>query len=370
MCPKPVLKGTIMKKTLSIILIAATTGIFSCRKARTDLTADPVQEAEKVNTEPQPFGTNLSGAEFGSNVPGQHRQDYSYPLVTDLDYFKSKNMRLVRLPFLWERLQPALNGPLDPVELKRLTDFIDAAAVRDILIIPDVHNFARRMVNGNKEIIGSPPLPTATFVDFWGKLAGVFKDRENIWAYGVMNEPFNMPSPTSWFNIIQPVIEKIRTIDTETPILVAGDSYSSAERWPRVSDNLKNLTDPSQRLIYEAHVYFDDTSAGTYDGSYDEEKANAQTGVNRIKPFVDWLTANKKRGFIGEYGIPDDDARWLPVLDNMLKYMKANCINGTYWSAGPRWGSYRLAIQPRSGVDRPQMQVLKNYISTDPQSCR
>jgi len=53
----------------------------------------------------------------------------------------------------------------------------------------------------------------------------------------------------------------------------------------------------------------------------------------------------------------------------MLQYMKDNCINGTYWSAGPRWGTYKLAIQPRAGVDRPQMQVLKNYLMTDPQKC-
>lgn len=359
-----------MKTKISLILmLTATIGMLSCRKVRVDLTANPPQQSQNVNTEPQPFGTNLSGAEFGANVPGQHQQDYSYPLVTDLDYFKSKGMILIRLPFKWERVQPIMNGPLDPVELKRMTDFIDAAAEREMLITPDVHNFARRVVDGTQYVIGSSEVPTAAFVDFWGKLAEVFKDRPNIWALGMMNEPYAMPSPTAWFDIAQATIDKIRTIDTETPILVGGDSYSSAERWPNVSDNLKNLVDPSDNLIYEAHVYFDDTAGGIYDGTYAEEKADPQTGVNRIRPFVDWLNVNQKRGFIGEYGIPDDDSRWLPVLDNMLQYMKANCINGTYWSAGPRWGTYKLAIQPRNGVDRPQMQVLKNYLATDPLVC-
>lgn len=360
-----------MIRKLSIVLLSA--GLIctlSCRKVAVELKANPPQETGGIEQEPQPFGVNLSGAEFGSNVPGQHQQDYSYPLVTDLDYFKSKGMRLIRLPFKWERVQPQMNGPLDPVELKRMTDFIDAAAERDMLIIPDVHNFARRVVNGNPEIIGTAAVPAAAFVDFWAKLTEVLKDRENIWAYGIMNEPYNMPSGNAWFNIIQEVITKIRTIDTETTILVAGDSYSSAQRWPNVSDNLKNLIDPSDNLIYEAHIYFDNTSGGTYDESYDDEKATPQTGVERIKPFVDWLKTNKKRGFIGEYGIPDDDSRWLVVLDNMLQYMKDNCVNGTYWSAGPRWGTYRLAVQPRNGQDRPQMQVLKNYLETDPNMCK
>lgn len=359
-----------IRKLSGILLFAAIITIISCRDVAVELKANPPQDLGQGGYGPQPFGVNLSGAEFGSNVPGQHQQDYSYPLVTDLDYFKSKGMRLIRLPFKWERVQPQMNGPLDPVELKRLTDFIDAAAEREMLIIPDVHNFARRVVNGNTEVIGSAAVPTTAFVDFWAKLTDVLKDRENIWAYGIMNEPYSMPSPTAWFNIIQPVITKIRTIDTRTPILVGGDSYSSAERWPNVSDNLKNLVDPSDKLIYEAHVYFDDTSGGVYDQNYDDEKATAQTGVNRIRPFVEWLKTNQKQGFIGEYGIPDDDSRWLIVLDYMLQYMKDNCINGTYWSAGPRWGSYKLAIQPVNGQDRPQMQVLKNYLVTDPEICK
>lgn len=39
---------------------------------------------------------------------------------------------------------------------------------------------------------------------------------------------------------------------------------------------------------------------------------------------------------------------------------------GTYWSAGPRWGDYKLAVQPSNNytVDRPQMSVLEKYTVT------
>ena len=39
---------------------------------------------------------------------------------------------------------------------------------------------------------------------------------------------------------------------------------------------------------------------------------------------------------------------------------------GTYWSAGPRWGDYKLAVQPSNNytVDRPQMAVLEKYTVT------
>jgi endoglucanase len=34
--------------------------------------------------------------------------------------------------------------------------------------------------------------------------------------------------------------------------------------------------------------------------------------------------------------VPDDDGRWLDILDAALKYLQENGVNGTYWSAGPR----------------------------------
>ena len=51
----------------------------------------------------------------------------------------------------------------------------------------------------------------------------------------------------------------------------------------------------------------------------------------RLRPFVEWLKENGKRGFVGEYGVPDDDGRWLDILDSALKYLQENGVNGTYW---------------------------------------
>lgn len=348
-----------------VILIA-----LGCRKVGAELKANTVPVEETTANKVESFGVNLSGAEFGSNVPGSYEQDYSYPLVTDLDYVKSKGWTLVRLPFLWNRLQPTLNGDLDPVELKRLTDFVDAAGTKGIDILLDVHNFGRRRVNGQDVIIGAPDVPASSFADFWGKLAEVFKSKTNIWGYGMMNEPHDMLVDVPWLVIAQQTINKIRTIDTKTTIVVAGDSFSSSSRWNTASDNLKTITDPSNNLIFEAHTYFDENSSGAYAKTYDLEKATPTIGVERLAPFVNWLKVNNKKGFVGEYGIPDNDPRWLVTLDNALNYLKSNCINGTYWSAGPRWGSDKLAVQPINGVDRPQMQVLKNYIATDPKNCQ
>ncbi|OLG97535.1 cellulase, partial [Xanthomonas oryzae pv. oryzae] len=54
-------------------------------------------------------GVNLSGAEFNSRKkPGTLFKDYTYPAASDFSYFAGKGMNTIRLPFLWERVQPAL----------------------------------------------------------------------------------------------------------------------------------------------------------------------------------------------------------------------------------------------------------------------
>ena len=68
------------------------------------------------------LGVNLAGAEFGSNVPGVFGTDYTYPTHTEIDYYAAKGMSVVRLPFLWERIQHSKNAALDAVELGRLDD--------------------------------------------------------------------------------------------------------------------------------------------------------------------------------------------------------------------------------------------------------
>lgn len=314
-----------------------------------------------------PFGTNLASAEFAhSKSPGVYGKDYTYPTVAELDYFAAKGFGLIRLPFLWERIQHQLNGELDTAELGRIMSFVDAARERKLYVLLDMHNYGRRIVNGKSEIIGSVNLSIEHLADTWQKIAEKFKNKDNIWAYGLMNEPHDMLKETPWLNIAQGSINKIRVVDKKTPIMIGGDSYSSAARWLTESDNLKYLKDPANNLIFEAHIYFDRDASGSYKGSYEEENASPTIGIERATPFINWLKSNKFKGFIGEYGVPDDDVRWLVTLNKFLAFLKANGLNGTYWAAGPWWGNYKLAIEPKDGQDRPQLETLMRYKHTKP----
>ena len=304
-------------------------------------------------------GVNLAGAEFGENViPGIYLQDYTYPSAAELDYYAGKGITLARVPFLWERLQPCLKCELDTDELQRLLAVTRAAAERDMQIIISPHNYARYQ----GELIGSDAVPNDAFQDFWQRLATEFRNEPGIWAYSLMNEPHSTGG--LWLDAAQAGVDGIRAVDNEHTIIVPGDGWSYAYTWSLNNSDL-SVNDPQDNVLYEAHVYFDTTGSGDYDLGYDGEGAHPDIGVERVQPFIDWLELRGVRGFIGEYGVPGDDPRWLETMDRFLAYLTAHGISSTYWAGGSWWGDYPLSIAPENGTDRPQMSVLERYLLSE-----
>lgn len=320
------------------------------------------------------FGLNESGGEFAGVYPGVDGTHYGYPNYDDLAYARRKGFGIIRLPFRWERVQrPLGSSSLIKSETDKIRQVLDWASELGLKVVFDMHNFGRyctycngySSANNVYAVIGEPSCTLGHFCDVWRMLAREFKDYECIWGYEIMNEPYAMLSSMPWFDIAQAAIYAIREEDMSTPIVIDGDQFATARNWVYYSDNLRNLNDPADNLIFSAHCYFDKDSSGEYKDSYDNSGANMQTGVTRVKPFVEWCGKYGKRGFVGEYGIPDDDSRWNTVLDNTISYLKENGIGGTYWSAGHRWGDYKLAVHPTGNYtnDRPQMSVLVKYQS-------
>lgn len=369
--------GETVRKTLSrLVVVLVVIGIsatnFGCGssqsgnsqatpKAETedpqaDQTASPAsKESVSKNVPPESamLGVNLASAEFGK-LPGVYGKDYAYPGAKQFDYFKSKGLTVIRIPFRWERMQPELMKPLDAKELAHLDEVMKLARERNMKILLDLHNYAR--YRGN--LVGTPEVPNAALANFWTQMATHYKDEPALFAYGIMNEPHGTKG--LWPAAAQAAVDAIRSVDPKNTITVCGDGWAGAHSWPKLNENLL-LTDPSNNLLYEAHQYFDRDNSGTYKQPFDDSGATAETGVRRLQPFFDWLEQHNARGFIGEFGVPDDDPRWLVVLDNALAAMKKHQVGGTYWAAGGWWGKYPLSVEPHDGKDRPQMEVLALY---------
>ena len=309
------------------------------------------------------YGITLCGAEFGeNNLPGILNTNYTYPTVAEVSYFASKGAKVIQLPFKWERLQRQLGGPLDAKELSLINKFVDDCAMHDVMVTLVMQNFGRYRVNGVDCIIGTPQVTVAQYKDVWKKLARAMQNKSNVFAYSIMSEPHDMGNH-QWFFAAQQAINGIREVDNHTTIIVDGDNYSGPETWVQYNDDLKYLKDPANNMMFNAHCYFDADRSGHYNNSYENSGADEFTGVKRVKPFIDWCRANNKKPFVGEFGVPKNDKRWLVVLDNFLQYLINENVGGCYWAAGPWWKNYTLSIEPINKADQPQMFVYAKYLT-------
>ncbi len=306
------------------------------------------------------LGINVCGAEFGEkNMPGVYGTDYIYPTDSTIYYFARKGFTLLVLPFKWERIQPILGGELDSTELKRIKTFVSTCSKAKVDVTLTMQNFAAYRIADKEYTIGSNKISVEYFKDVWQKIATAFLRDTNIYGYDIMNEPRKIFGK-GWFNAAQKAINGIRNVDSAVHIIIDGENGSHSYDWKFENDHLKNLVDSSNKIIYDAHCYFDYNHSGRYKYEIDR-KIDPKIGIESVKPFVEWLKKNNKKGLIGEFGVPPEP-HWLKVMDNFLNYLFENGVTANYWAAGPWWHDYILSVEPNNGKDKPQMEVLEKYI--------
>lgn len=309
-------------------------------------------------------GVNIAGAEFASQkIPGIAGRDYFYPRPATIDHFAAEGMNVIRVPFLWERLQPALNGELDVAEYRRLAEVVHQAKAKGLFVILDVHNYAAY----RRAAIGSPDVPVAAFADLWKRLAGKFKNEPDV-AFGLMNEPKGLPTET-WLAAANAALAQIRAAGARNLVLVPGNGWTGAHSWFGKSYGTPNaavmlgVNDPGNNYAYELHQYLDSNYSGTHPDCRSES-----VGVTTLAPVTAWLRAHHKRGFLGEFGAGKDPI-CLAALDAMLGYIGKNrdvWLGWTYWAAGAWPPRYFTSVQPVDGVDPPQMSVLLKHVARAP----
>ncbi|MDB0529217.1 glycoside hydrolase family 5 protein [Ralstonia solanacearum] len=306
-------------------------------------------------------GVSLAGADFAPDrLPGNYGSDYIYPSADSVPYYKNKGMNIVRLPFLWERLQPTLNQPFDATELSRLISFVRAVTVSGQTVLLDPHNYAR--YRGN--VIGSAAVPETAYADFWRRLATQFKGNARV-IFGLMNEPHSMPTE-QWLSAANAALAAIRSANASNVVFVPGNAWTGSRTW---SDNwygtpnstvMRGVIDPGHNFVFEVHMYLDNDGSGS-----SATCASASIGVERLQNFTTWLRANRYRGFLGEMGA-GANALCNQAVSNALAFVRGNAdvwTGWTWWAGGPWWGNYIYSIEPSNGVDKPQMSVLSPYLN-------
>ena len=302
-------------------------------------------------------GVNLAGAEFGEgSYPGVYKKDYIYPTQDEVDYFKSKGMNTLRMPFSWERLQPELNRAFNATEFGRFDSFVTGATAKDMHVILDPHNYAR----WNNMVIGAG-VPNSAFADLWRRLAEQYKDNARV-IFGLMNEPRDMPTE-QWVAAANAATVAIRNTGATNLILVPGNAWSGAhswfEDWYGTANAIAILAyhDPGNNYAIEAHQYFDKGYAGVMAACVTSD------GGQLLTKFTAWLAANNNRGFLGEFAGADNPT-CRQAVEGALQHLEDNkkyWIGWTWWAAGPWWADYMFSIEPQDG-DKPQMSWLTPFL--------
>jgi len=307
-----------------------------------------------------PLGVNLSGGEFGGVYPGVRGRDYSYPSLEDYKSFKDSGVKIVRVPFRWERIQPILGMPLDSQALTDLDNIVDTANKYGMSVILDMHNsamFKDFSMSNNALLINS-------YLETWGSLARHYAGRGNV-LLGLMNEPIKIGAD-EWFSITQKTIGKIRGSGFKGALLVSGVIYTGVHSWLKKIDGVSNadafsgLADPLGNTFVEMHQYFDVDYSGTHD--------QCKSDFDAVKIFTGattWLREHHLKGFLGEFGAAAN-TDCLSDLDKTLAYLNDNKDvwgGATFWSAGSRWGaSYPYLIDQKRGKGLDILAHLMGYM--------
>ncbi len=278
--------------------------------------------------------------------------EMKFPDVSYITYYRDAGMNAIRLPLYWEEMQPILDSSLNDRYLQHTREFLDNAHAQGMKVLIDLHNYARY----RNVLIGTGNVPITSFSGFWKRLVAELKAHPAVYAWGLMNEPHHTNG--SWPALAQAGVNAIRSEDSARPIYVSGDNWSNAQTWSSYHP-APFIADPANKIVYEAHIYFDDDYSGRYKTPIGSTDVAARV-TQRLKPFLDWLQIHGQRGVIGETGVPKDDPRWLQALTRFLDMTDASCTDWFMWAGGAWRPTYELNLEPIDGHDRPQIELIRS----------
>jgi endoglucanase len=325
----------------------------------------------------------LDGAVSGTN--------YLFMSNTDADYLASKQLNFVRLIISWEALQPRLYGAITTstyaTRMWALVDYLTNTKGMFVMLEPhgaSDANFAT--YKGVK--VGTSPVPKAALADFWSKIAGDVRMKNNPKTMiGLSNEP-NFISGSNWWGAAQLSVDAIRDAGFKNLVMVPGFGYTNSATWTTAgsyggdqdaspksnafyalsfTDKLATLDAtnyPLGNFCFTTHQYFDTDGSGTTTGV-----VSSSIGVTRATTIIDWCNANSKRCHITEFGTAASTAGASTAVGNFLSYLNSNrtpCLGWSWWTYGPptNWAGYQFTLCPTSSytVDSPQYPLISGFL--------
>jgi len=163
-------------------------------------------------------GVNIASAEFASDkLPGTMGQTYLYPDDWVITPWAAKGIKLIRIPFLIERVQPQNHGEFSAPDIAALDRIIATAAGAGLTVVLDAHNYGQRA--GAKMDVEDAP-------NFWWRMATHYRHAANV-MFGIMNEP-SAWGPTDWQVTLRKCVAGIRVTGAKQTIMAPGAGWNGA----------------------------------------------------------------------------------------------------------------------------------------------
>ena len=313
-------------------------------------------------------GANVAGGEFnGGKAGAKFAFDYIYPAANEVALLKRLGLKLMRVPFLWERVQPKALGPLDAAEMAHLDEVVNLARLSGLTVVLDVHNYGTYQGVS----LDQPGAAKGALPDLWKRLAQRYGGDSNV-VFGLMNEPKDI-DVVAWAAIAKSTLAAIRSTAASNIVLIPGTHWDGAHSWTAGSpgrsnaDALLPVARGDDKVVFEVHQYFDDNYSGT------GEACGAAAQVPSILARVGaWARVNRVKVMLGEFGV-SKRPECVKALDDALAVIEEDrdvWYGWTYWAAGAWWGDYPFNLQASNG-ETPQGRVLQaRAANLNRSSCR
>jgi hypothetical protein len=205
------------------------------------------------------------------------------------------------------------------------------------------------------------------WAEMWQHTAQRYRDNPVVVGYDLMCEPNSNEYLDEWdpdefyksygdtlhdWNQMYPlIVEAIREVDVQTPILVGGMAYSAVEWLPY----LKIM--PDQYTVYMFHQYApivythqNPSQNRSYPGEYDVDWDGISDQFNRswmdslLQTVDNFVAENNVPSAVNEFGV----CRWVPggsvYMRDSMDLFEARGLNHALWVWDPSWEPYASEI--------------------------
>ncbi|MCJ1442798.1 MAG: Endoglucanase EG-II [Stictis urceolatum] len=314
-------------------------------------------------------GVNIAGFDFGCGTDGTCNTTAAYPPLAALGgndgagqmshFVKDDGMNIFRLPVGWQYLVGnTLGGTLNSANFQKYDQLVQACLTTGATCIIDIHNYAR----WNGGIVGQGGPTDDQLASVWSQIATKYASQSKV-AFGVMNEPHDVPDINRWGTTVQTVVTAIRKAGaTSQMILLPGNNYTSAQLF--VSNGslaalkgITNLDGSTTNLIFDVHKYLDSDNSGTHTECVTDNVSST------FAPLASSLRAIKRQALLSETG-GGNTASCEQDLCSEISYLNSNSdvyLGYVGWAAGNFASTYELDEVPTKNgntwTDTPLVQA-------------